>query len=130
MEHQLIMKRCLEPDCEPNISRGTLEGALNVSDITLFRLQAAADCTLRSYVAQGEILDIDPKSFGTIGVFAVREMGRFYRHVLIEKRYPHHAGVAFAHVGKALFDFMKLMGISDIGYNQPNDKLYATENPF
>ena len=29
-----------------------------------------------------------------------REMGRFYRHVLMAKRYPHHGAVAFAHCGK------------------------------
>ena len=34
-------------------------------------------------------------SFGAIGVFAIPEMGRFYRHVLIEKNYPHHGAVAF-----------------------------------
>ena len=48
------------------------------------------------------MLDIDPQSFGGIGVFAIKEMGRFYRHVLIEKRFPHHTAVAFAHAGKAL----------------------------
>jgi L-fucose isomerase-like protein len=130
MEHQLIMKRCLEPDCEPNVSRGTLEGSLKASDVTLFRLQSTADCQLRSYIAQGEVLNVDPKSFGTIGVIAVKEMARFYRHVLIEKRYPHHAGVAFSHVGKPLYEFMKLMGICDVAYNKPAGVLYDKENPF
>jgi len=130
MKYQLIMKRALEPDSEPDITRGTLEGKLKASDITLFRLQSTADCQLKSYVAQGEILDVDPKSFGGIGVFALNEMGRFYRHVLIAKRYPHHAGVAFAHVGEALFAAMKLLGIEDVAFNQPKDMLYKDENPF
>ena len=39
--------------------------------------------------AQGEVLPVATRSFGSIGVFAIKEMGRFYRHVLIEKNYPH-----------------------------------------
>jgi hypothetical protein len=81
-------------------------------------------------VAEGEVLDINPKSFGSIGVFAVKEMGRFYRHVLIEKRYPHHAGVAFKHAGKALFAAMKMLGMDDVAFNQPAGMLYRHENPF
>ena len=57
-------------------------------------------------------------------------MGRFYRHVLIEKHYPHHGAVAFAHVGRALFDAFRYLGITDIAYNQPKSLPYATENPF
>ena len=131
LKYQLIQKRTLEPDLpEPNVSRGTLEGAINPGKITLFRLQSTADTQLRSYIAEGEIVDVDPKSFGGIGVFAVPEMGRFYRHVLIEKRYPHHAGIAFGHAGKVLFEVMKLLGVGDIAFNQPKNMLYKTENPF
>ena len=43
-----------------------------------------------------------------IGIFAINEMGRFYRHVLIQKGYPHHGAVAFSHVGKTLFEVFKL----------------------
>jgi hypothetical protein len=93
-------------------------------------LQSTADTVLRSYVAEGEVLDINPKSFGSIGVFAVKEMGRFYRHVLIGKRYPHHAGVAFKHAGKNLFAAMKLLGVDDVAFNQPAGMLYQNENPF
>jgi L-fucose isomerase-like protein len=130
MKHQLIMHRLLEPDSEPNISRGTLEGALNSGVITLFRLQSTADCVLRSYIAQGESIDVDPQTFGSVAVIAVHEMARFYRHVLIAKRYPHHAGLAFGHVGKTLFSTLKMLGIEDVAFNQPAGKLYADENPF
>jgi len=130
MKHQLIMHRLMEPDQEPDITRGTLEGRLRPGAITLFRLQSTADADLKAYVAQGEVLDIDPRSFGGIGVFALREMGRFYRHVLIEKRFPHHTAVAFSHAGRALFDTVRMLGIADIGYNQPAGVTYATENPF
>ena len=67
---------------------------------------------------------------GGIGIFAIPEMGRFYRHVLIEKRYPHHGAVAFSHVGKALFNVFSMLGIETINYNQPAGVLYPTENPF
>ncbi len=130
MKHQLIMHRLMEPDVEPNITRGTLEGTIMAGDVTMFRLQSTADCELKCYIAQGEVLDIDPKSFGSIGVFAVSEMGRFYRHVLVEKRFPHHAAIAFGHTGKVMFEVMKMLGVADIGFNQPQGMMYDTENPY
>jgi len=130
LKYQLIMHRLLEPDSEPNITRGTLEGTIKAGEISLFRLQSTADCKLKAYVANGEILDIEPESFGGIGVIAVKEMGRFYRHVLVEGGFPHHAGVAFAQIGKELFEVLKLLGVTDIGYNQPKTLPYPTENPF
>jgi L-fucose isomerase-like protein len=74
MQYQLIMHSLLEPDKEPDITRGTLEGAIRPGEITFFRLQSTADCQLRSYVVEGEIIDVDPKSFGGIGIFAIKEM--------------------------------------------------------
>jgi L-fucose isomerase-like protein len=130
MKHQLIMKRALEPDSEPDITRGTLEGTLKPGQVTLFRLQSTANGQLCSYIAQGETLDINHKSFGGIGVIGIPEMARFYRHVLIAKRYPHHAGMAFAHAGKALYNAMKLLNIQDIAYNRPASLPYPGENPF
>jgi len=130
MKYQLIMKRLLEPDNDPDITRGTLEGVLKSGDITLFRLQSTADCQLRSYIAQGETLKMDPKSFGGIGVIAVNQMARFYRHVLIAKQYPHHTAMGYGHVGKTLFSALKLLGICDIAYNQPASLPYCGENPF
>ncbi len=130
MKNQKIMARALEPNQEPNITRGTLEGDIAPGQITFFRLQSTADAALRAYVAEGEILPVATRSFGGIGVFAISEMGRFYRHVLIEKNYPHHGAVAFGHFGKALFDLFKYLGVTDIGFNQPKGMLYKTENPF
>ncbi|MGB2845914.1 MAG: fucose isomerase, partial [Candidatus Aminicenantaceae bacterium] len=62
--------------------------------------------------------------------FAVKEMARFYRHVLLEKRYPHHSAIAFKHAGKTLFAAMKMLGVEDVSFNQPKGKLYRSENPF
>jgi len=131
MGYQLIMKRDLEPDlAEPDITRGTLEGNIKPSDITFYRLQSTADTKLRAYIAQGQVLDVDCESFGSIGVFKIDEMDRFYRHVLIAKHYPHHGAVVFGHHGKALFEVFKYLGISDISYNQPASLPYPDENPF
>ena len=71
-------------------------------------------------------------TFGAIGIFAINEMGRFYRHVLIEKNFPHHGAVAFGHFGKQLYEVFKYIGVDveEIGYNQPKGVLYKTENPF
>jgi L-fucose isomerase-like protein len=130
LKYQLIMNRLMEPGQEPQITRGTLEGQIRPGEITIFRLQSTADTILQSYVAEGEVLDVNPKSFGSIGVFAIKEMGRFYRHVLIEKRFPHHTAVAFKHAGKPLFAAVRMLGVEDVFFNQPKEILYTSENPF
>ncbi len=128
MKYQLIMARSLPEE----VTQGTLEGDIVPGDITFFRLQSTADCKLRAYVAQGEILPVATRSFGSIGVFAIPEMGRFYRHVLIEENFPHHGAVAFGHHGKALYEVFKYLGVQPekIGFNRPKGMLYPTENPF
>ena len=128
MKYQFIMARSLPEE----VTQGTLEGDIAPGDITFYRLQSTADCKLRAYVAQGEVLPVATKSFGSIGIFAISEMGRFYRHVLIEKNYPHHGAVAFGHYGKALYEVFKYIGVDveEIGFNQPKGMLYKTENPF
>jgi L-fucose isomerase-like protein len=130
MQHQLIMHRLMEPGKDPDITRGTIEGQIKAGPISIFRLQATPDAETKAYVAHGEVLNINPKSFGCIGVFAVPEMARFYRHVLLEKRFPHHTAVAFAHVGKSLFDATKMLGVKDVFFNLPKSMYYPTENPF
>ena len=131
VKYQLIQHRLLEPQgSDPDFTRGTLEADIAPSDITFYRLQCDSDGNLRAYIAQGEVLPVKTGSFGGIGVFAIHEMGRFYRHVLIQKRYPHHGAVAFGHYGKALFEVFKFLGVQDIAYNQPKSLPYPTENPW
>ena len=130
VKYQLIQNRLLENGGTPDFTRGTLEGDIAASDITFYRLQCDSEGQLRAYIAQGEVLDVPTGSFGGIGVFAIPEMGRFYRHVLVQKRYPHHGAVAFGHYGKALFEVFKFLGVTDIAYNQPKSLPYPTENPF
>ena len=128
MKYQKIMARALPQE----VTQGTLEGDIIPGDITFFRLQSTADSRLRAYIAHGEVLPVATRSFGGIGVFAISEMGRFYRHVLIEGGYPHHGAVAFGHHGKTLFEVFKYIGVpvEEIGYNQPAGVRYPTENPW
>lgn len=128
MKYQLIMARSLPEE----VTQGTLEGDIVPGNITFYRLQSTADNKLRAYIAEGEVLPVATKSFGGIGVFAIPEMGRFYRHVLVEKNYPHHGAVAFGHFGKTLFEVFKYIGVEldEIDFNHPKGMLYPSENPF
>jgi L-fucose isomerase-like protein len=130
MQYQLIMHRLMEPEKKPDITRGTLEGRIKAGPISIFRIQSTPEARLQMYVANGEVLNMDPKSFGSVGVFAIKEMGRFYRHVLIEKRFPHHTAVAFRHAGKTLVAACRMLGISDLFLNYPRGIFYPTESPF
>lgn len=128
LKYQLIMARTQPKEW----TRGTLEGQIVPGNITFYRLQSTADTVLRAYVAEGEVLPVNPNSFGGIGVFAIHEMGRFYRNVLIEKNYPHHGAVAFGHFGRPLFDLFRFLGVDpgEINYNQPRSLPYPGENPY
>ncbi len=128
MKYQKIMARTHPQEC----TNGTLEGDIAAGDITFFRLQSTSDAKLRAYVAEGEVLPVETCSFGGIGIFAIPEMGRFYRHVLIQKNYPHHGAVAFGHYGHALFETFKLLGVSpdELDYNHSKYERYVGENPF
>ena len=131
MKHQLIMHRLMEgPQAAPDITRGTLEGQIRPGPVTFFRLQGTADGSLAGYVAEGNVLDMDPRSFGSIGVVAIPGFGRFYRHVLIARRFPHHAAVGFDKCGRALFDAAGLLGVADLSAPLPAGMLYPGENPF
>ncbi len=128
MRNQKIMARTLPEE----VTNGTLEGDIAPGDITFYRLQSTADGKLRAYIAEGEILPVATRSFGGIAVFAIKEMGRFYRHVLVGKNFPHHGAVAFGHYGELLFEVFKYAGVplEDLDYNQPASLPYPSENPF
>ena len=126
MKYQKIMARSLPVE----VTNGTLEGDIKPGEITFYRLQSTADNHLYAYVAEGEVLNVPTHSFGSIGVFAIKEMGRFYRHVLIENGFPHHGAVAFGHYGKTLFEVFKYLGAEKVDYNHPSSLPYTSENPF
>ena len=128
LSFQRIMARTHPQDwCD-----GTIEGDIKAGEITFYRLQSTADARLFAYAAQGEVLPVATQSFGGIGVFAIKEMGRFYRHWLIGKNFPHHGAVMFGHYAKPLYDALKYIGVepANIGYNKPAGTLYEGENPW
>ncbi len=128
MKNQKIMARTLPAE----VTNGTLEGDIAAGKITFYRLQSTSDAKLRAYIAQGEVLPVKTCSFGGIGVFAINEMGRFYRHVLIQKNFPHHGAVAFGNFGKELYEVFKFVGVpvEEIDYNHPKALPYPDENPW
>ena len=130
LKFQLILNRILEKGGTPDFTRGTLEGDIAPGDVTFFRLQSAHDTSMHAYIAQGEVLPAPTHSFGGIGVIAISDLARFYRYVLIAKRFPHHAAVTFGRHGKALYSVFDYLGIGDISFNQPSGMLYPGENPF
>ena len=70
-----------------------------------------------------------------IGVFSqFTEMGRFYRHVLIEGRTIRiMEQLCLDITEKHCYEVVKFLGILDvkkIGYNQPAGVRYPTENPW
>ena len=128
MKHQVIMKRLMEPEGEPDITRGTIEGTIAPSPLTLVQVGGAGD-SLRAYLAEGEFLNLDPKTFGGVGTAYLPGFARLYRHALLG-RFHHHTAAAFAHCGGILFDAMKLLGIAEIHTPLPKDVPYPGENPF
>lgn len=131
LSYHKIMNRLVEDGKTPVITRGILEGQLKPGHITAFRIQPASDYSLVSYIAEGEILDLNPGTFGGAGVIHIPGFERFYRYVLIEKQFPHHAAFGFGkNSGKVLYEALKLMGIRDIAVPLPDNVFYRNENPF
>jgi L-fucose isomerase-like protein len=128
MKHQVIMKRLMEPDTAPNITRGTIEGQIIGSPITVVQVHGVGD-KLRAYIAEGHFLDLDPQTFGCTGTAYIPGFRRFYRHVLLG-RFHHHAAVTFNHCGAVLYDAFKLLGMAEIHTPFPAGIPYPGENVF
>ncbi len=128
MKHQVIMKRLMEPEGEPDITRGTIEGQIAASPITMLQIHGVGD-KLQAYIIEGEFLDLNPKTFGGTGTAYFPGFERFYRHVLLG-RFHHHAAVAFDHCGAVLYEAMKLLGVETIHTPLPDGVPYPGENVF
>lgn len=125
--YQLIMSRLMEPGKKPDLTRGTLEGAIKPSDITILQIHGSGD-GLRAYICEGSFLDVDPKTFGSTGVAYVPGFMRFYRNCILGK-FHHHVAVAFSRCGGVLFEALKQLGVKEI-YTPALEPLYKGENPF
>lgn len=111
-------------------SQGTIQGRIQPSPCTIFRIQGSRDGKLMAYVAQGQILPVSMETYGGYGIIAIPEMERFIRNVVIEKHFPNHTTVVFGHYGGALMGLLKQMGITDIEYNHPKSVPYEGENVY
>jgi len=129
LKYQVMMNRLHEPPGEPpDFTRGTMEGMITPSSITVSQVYGSGDSMI-AYIAQGEFLDLDPATFGGVGVAHIPGFRRFYRHALLG-RFHHHAAVAFGHCGAVLFDAFKLLGIKTVYTPLLQANLYPGENPF
>lgn len=126
LKNQLIMARTLPPE----VTRGTLEGNILPGNVTLFRLHGTPDGGLSAYMAQGEVLDVTDGSFGGRGVIAIPEMGRFYRHILLEHHFPHHCAVAFSHCGRSLHAALRCLGVENIYTPLSANERYPSESRY
>ncbi|GHS93952.1 L-fucose isomerase [Synergistales bacterium] len=117
------------PETGKEETRGTLEGRIAPGEISAFRLHGNAEGHLQAYIAKGEILPVELNTYGCYALFGIPEMARFYRHVLLEKHFPHHSAVMYGHAA-ALYDLFNFLGVSYIGYNHSKGDRYERENPF
>jgi L-fucose isomerase-like protein len=118
------------PETGKELTRGTLEGRMVPGPVSCYRLHATAEGHLQAYVAQGEILPVEMETYGCHALFAIPQMARFYRHVLLEKHFPHHGAVLYGGYSPALFDLFACLDVPYIGYNRREGDLYERENPF
>ncbi len=109
-------------------SKGTVHGTIAESPVTLLRIQGTRDGNLQAYVVQGHILPVEMDTYGGRGIIAVKEFGRFFRNIVLEKQFPNHCAVIFGNYGKELMSILKLLGIRDIYFNQPRNTPYPGEN--
>jgi hypothetical protein len=64
------------------------------------------------------------------GVISIPGFARFYRHILVGKRFPHHAAIGFDKAGSIIFEALKMLDVNDIGTVLPKTMLYEGEDPF
>ena len=130
MSFQPVMNRLIEEGRKPEVTCGIIQGRLMPGPMALFRIHSTPGLDLRSYIAEGHVLDAGPRTFGGIGVIAIGDFMRFYRHVLIGRGFPHHGALGFGHIGRVLFDALRGLGVTEIQTPRPVSALYPDENPF
>ncbi|MDR1648821.1 MAG: hypothetical protein LBR71_01045 [Synergistaceae bacterium] len=130
LRYKMNRKDPRAPETGGESTRGTLEGQMIPGIVSCYRLHSTAEGSLQAYVAQGEILPVEMETYGCYGLFAIPQMARFYRHVLLEKHFPHHGSVLYGPHAVALFDLFAYLDVPYIGYNRGEEDRYEKENPF
>ena len=98
---------------------------LSAGNITLLALKEE-----RAYVAQGRLAWVKCKGKGRMAVAAVPGLGRFVRHVLLEKQFGQQVWLVQGHHGKQIYDLWKRIGRKEIYFPLTREELYPSENPF
>jgi L-fucose isomerase-like protein len=130
LKYKLNRRDPLAPETGGEVTRGTLEGVMKPGAVCCYRLHAGPDGGLLAYIARGEILPIELKTYGSYGLFGVPEMERFYRHVLIGKHFPHHSAIVYGDHASSLYETFRYFGVPYIGVNLPKGERYENENIF
>jgi len=113
LNFQLIMASLMPKE----ITFGTMEGTINPGPVTIVRVHhhpcppEVGGGFYQAFVVEGDIMDLDPSTFGGTAVLKVDGLDDFYRDVMIERGFPHHVIIAFGHCGKILIDALTMMAI-------------------
>ena len=113
LKNQLIMASLMPK----GITFGTMEGTIKPGPVTVVRVHhnplpaEMGGGHYQAIVAEGEIMDLDPHTFGGTGILKFSGLNDFYRNVMIRNGFPHHVIIAFGHCGSILSDALIMMGI-------------------
>ena len=96
---------------------GTMEGTIKPGPVTVVRVHHHPSPPefggghYQAFVVEGEIMDLDPSTFGGTGILKFEGLDKFYRDVMLEHGFPHHVILCFGHCGKILIDALTMMGM-------------------
>ncbi len=118
----------MEPESEPNITRGVLDGVIRPGPVTIFRLQSAADTELRSYVAEGEVRTSHrsrsaPSAYSPSGMGRFTAMSSSEKASRITRRWDSPTRAKRSGTHSACSE-------SRMSFNRPRGMLYQGESPF
>ena len=91
---------------------GTLEFGVAPGPVTLARLTETPDGEFKLLIAEGRVVEAEGETFGAHGWVEVSDLDCLYRALLAD--FPHHVGMVQGHVGRALKEAGKFLGITPV----------------
>jgi L-fucose isomerase-like protein len=91
---------------------GTLEFEVAPGPVTLARLTETPDGEFKLLIAEGRVVEAEGETFGAHGWVEVSDLDCLYRALLAD--FPHHVGMVQGHVGRALKEAGKFLGITPV----------------
>lgn len=81
---------------------GACTGKIKSGPFTFFRLSTDDfNGTLRGYVGEGQILSIDPKTFGSRGIAKIKDLDKLMNYICLEG-FEHHVAINLSQVAKSV----------------------------